>query len=78
MLNTIYLQAMVEVFITNVHEQAHALQLVALFNKCFPGRRVNFDLEDCDRVLRIEGASFQPLHIVSLMQEHGFECSIME
>ncbi len=69
---------MVEVFKTNVQEHDHAAELTALFTRCYPGHRINFDLEDCDRVLRIEGNTFHPGHIVSMMHEHGYECSIME
>lgn len=80
MLNILSLQlSMVEVFKTNVQEQSHAAELIALFNSYFPGSRINFDLEDCDKILRIEGGgALHPSKIMLLMNEHGFDCTVLE
>ncbi|RYE25575.1 MAG: hypothetical protein EOP51_03645 [Sphingobacteriales bacterium] len=69
---------MVEVFKTNVQEQVHAADLVTLFHRRFPGNRINFDLEDCDRILRIEGDVFCSDTIKALMNEQGFQCAVLE
>jgi hypothetical protein len=45
---------MVEVFKTNVTSVRQARELVVMIESCFEVERVNFDLEDCDRILRIE------------------------
>ena len=45
---------MIEVFKTNVNKPAQAEQLVQLIQQTFAGYNANFDLEDCDRILRIK------------------------
>jgi len=45
---------MVEVFKTNVTSNHQARVLVGMIQDRFEGYRVNFDLEDCDHILRIE------------------------
>jgi hypothetical protein len=65
---------MVEVFKTNVQETSHADSLVALLHQHFPGSRVNFDLEDCDKVLRVEGENFMAASIIELVSKRGFFC----
>ncbi|SHH97356.1 hypothetical protein SAMN04488109_6378 [Chryseolinea serpens] len=72
------LQKSVEVFKTNVNESAHARQLVALLQQHFPGSRINFDLDDCDKVLRVEGHNLLAGKVMALMQEKGFHCRILE
>ena len=34
----------------------------------------NFDLEDCDNILRIDGKEEDSVVIVRLLHEHGFKC----
>lgn len=34
----------------------------------------NFDLEDCDNILRVEASDLSPRYIESLLQTAGFEC----
>jgi hypothetical protein len=69
---------MVEVFVTNVKRVAAAKEIVALLLENFPDSKINFDLEDCDRVLRVEGDNFQPGKIMMLVNENGFQCQVME
>jgi len=69
---------MVEVFKTNVHETIEANRLVSLLVQHFPGSRINFDLEDCDKVLRIEGGNIMPAKVMNLVNAHGFACNILE
>jgi hypothetical protein len=38
----------------------------------------NFDLEDCDKILRIEAHDISPRYIESLLQTAGFECHELE
>jgi hypothetical protein len=67
-----------EVFKTDVQEMLHADKLVALLLQRFPGRRINFDLYDCDKILRIEGESFIPDEVIRVVKETGAVCSILE
>lgn len=69
---------MVEVFKTNVRKRSEAKGLIALLQKHFPGSQVNFDLDDCDHVLRIEGSGLAPDKVMMLLEEKGFDCDILE
>lgn len=44
----------VEVFKTNVALPASASRMIHTLQQHFPAYRVNFDLHDCDKVLRVE------------------------
>ncbi len=45
---------MVEVFSTNIKTEKQADLLLEYFRRKFPDYKINFDLEDCDHILRIE------------------------
>ena len=38
----------------------------------------NFDLEDCDNILRIEANDISPRYIESLLEAAGFSCRELE
>ena len=42
-------------FKTNVQECELAHQLTQKLLLCFPHSKINFDLHDCDKILRVEG-----------------------
>jgi hypothetical protein len=69
---------MIEVFKTNVHKTREANRLVTLLLNHFPGSRINFDLDDCDKVLRVEGRHFVTEKVMNLVKECGFQCAILD
>ncbi|MBS1653868.1 MAG: hypothetical protein JSU05_03410 [Bacteroidetes bacterium] len=69
---------MIEVFKTNVTDSMDAARLLQLLNRYFPQSRINFDLHDCDKILRVEGHDFITGQIIGLLQENGFHCSILD
>lgn len=69
---------MVEVFKTNVQKKMHSKKLLAILCDRFPFNKINFDLNDCDKILRVEGEVVEPLQVTMLIKENGFECSILE
>ena len=69
---------MIEVFKTNVEEACRAQDLVGALLEHFPGAKINFDLDDCDKILRVEGENFLAEKIVSLVKQNGFMCNILE
>ena len=68
----------VEVFRTNVPNKKHADDIVSLLTLHFPNSKINFDLEDCDKVLRVEAKSICIETIVALVTERGFVCDVLE
>jgi hypothetical protein len=69
---------MVEIFKTNVYEVLHAEQIIALLNYHFPSFMINFDLHDCDKILRVKGDSIPVEEIASLVSSNGFQCSLLD
>lgn len=68
---------MVEVFTTNLEESTEAAALASLVLQHYPYSKVSFDLDDCDKVMRVEGY-FDTGGIQNLFSENGYECSVME
>jgi hypothetical protein len=65
---------MVEVFKTNVASRDGAAIVLHQIHKTFPACRANFDLQDCDRILRVENptGSIDAAAVVALVRENGF------
>ncbi len=69
---------MVEAFKTNVQKKTQGKMLLCILAEAFPSFKINFDLSDCDKVLRIEGDNIEALPIMMLVKEHGFSCEVLE
>ncbi len=69
---------MVEVFKTDVKQQGQATALLDVLTQQFPFSQVNFDLEDCDSILRIEGNDFCPRAIIELLNTNGHQCLVLD
>ena len=69
---------MVEVFKTNVQEFAEAQKLVAVLRRHFPGSKINIDLDDCDKVLRVEGSNLRVEKVMTPVTGKGFVCTILD
>lgn len=68
---------MVEVFKTNVNTEYYAEKITDILKRSFPGCKISFDLEDCDRVLRIEGITSGTSRIQDLVNGFGFFCEVL-
>ena len=69
---------MVEVFKTNVQKKAQSKMLLSILSEAFPSLKINFDLSDCDKVLRAEGDNIEALRIITLVKEYGVKCEILD
>ncbi len=69
---------MVEVFRTNVLEKLMAEKLIKELNDIFPSAQINFDLDDCDHILRIKSESVCVDAIKKLLSARGFMCEIID
>jgi hypothetical protein len=69
---------MVEVFKTDVLQEHQAHTLVIELLQHFPDSKINFDLDDCDRILRIEGLNFLADKVMLLLEENGFYCRLLD
>ena len=69
---------MVSVYKTDIPGAGEAARLLSTLQQHFPGRRINIDLHDCDRVLRIEGDGIRNGEVEMLVKDCGFSCSELE
>jgi hypothetical protein len=69
---------MVEVFKTNVQRKQQSKMLLGVLYETFPLLKINFDLSDRDKVLRVEGDNLEALRIMVLVKEYGFICEVLE
>jgi hypothetical protein len=65
-----HLTTSIEVFKTNISTTEQARQLKAILLLHFPHCQINFDLEDCDRILRTDG-NIQNELVKQLAEELG-------
>ncbi|MDB5116912.1 MAG: hypothetical protein JWQ79_2404 [Mucilaginibacter sp.] len=68
----------VEIFKTNVQEESKAALVIELLDECYPEFKANFDLEDEDRILRVESIAKQinGIEIERLLNRMGINCKI--
>ncbi len=70
---------MVLVFKTTVEKEKDIDQLRPLLNKLInQGERWNFDLEDCDKILRVETRQIESWVVTSVLAKRGFYCTELE
>ncbi|GEO03463.1 hypothetical protein AAE02nite_11270 [Adhaeribacter aerolatus] len=70
---------MVEVFKTNVHHPGQAHMLLNQIHRLFKNYKANFDLDDCDKILRVKCDSgyIQPAALINLLQDFGFKAEVL-
>lgn len=69
---------MIEVFKTNVQKIYQAEILVELLLQNFPTNKINFDLEDCDKILRVEGENISTDIIIQILNKKKYKCEVLE
>ncbi len=67
----------VEIFKTTVEQKHEAAILLAILSQQFPLYKISFDLEDCDRILRVEGKQLTIEKIIDILHMKGHECLIL-
>jgi hypothetical protein len=70
---------MIEVFKTNVERSFHAQMLVDEIHQIFNNYSANFDLEDCDRILRVQNksGSVESSRLINLLKNFGFHAEVL-
>lgn len=68
---------MVEIFKTNVVEKTQAMLVQKILSNTFPEYKINFDLSDCDKVLRIEGENIVPKSIIAVLTANAYDCELL-
>jgi hypothetical protein len=70
---------MIEVFKTNVLHRDHANILIGKIQERFDGYTANFDLDDCDKILRVKcaGDPIRSVVVIELLKASGFDAEIL-
>jgi hypothetical protein len=65
---------MISVFKTSVKTERDISNLKPCLNELLPQAKWNFDLEDCDKIFRIDGQREISESVIKLLQNNGFAC----
>ncbi len=68
---------MVEVFKTTVYKEEQSELLLQKLHFEYPCWRINFDLEDCDNILRVEGDCIPIEKVMRLLNSYGYDCEAL-
>ena len=70
---------MIEIFKTNVIFENEAKRLISVLNSHLAKHRINFDLEDCDKILRVENrnGSIETSLIENILCKEGYFCEVI-
>jgi len=68
----------VAVFKTDVSDHKKAALLIRMLKRSVASSRITFDLEDCDKVLRIEQGLPFVHKVVKTLERYGSTCSLLE
>ncbi|HEX6849128.1 MAG TPA: hypothetical protein VF144_19220 [Chitinophagaceae bacterium] len=69
---------MIYVFKTSVSSKKEAKRLGPHIDKILPEAKWNFDLLDCDKILRIDSEENIILPIINLLKDHHHNCEELE
>jgi hypothetical protein len=71
---------MIEVFKTNIKDQDVADKLIDQIHKTFIGYTANFDLQDCDNILRVKciRGTVESNYLICLLKQFGCNAEILE
>lgn len=69
---------MIEVFKTNIDCICVAEKVQLSMLEISPKLKINFDLEDCDRILRVEAENIPITEIIAIIQKLGLTCEILQ
>lgn len=67
----------VEVFKTNVCEFSPSQKMIEQLCDQLPGSQINFDLEDCDKILRVAAARVSCEKVIAILESNGYSCEVL-
>jgi|GEM_PF-369834 len=69
---------MIEVFKTNIQTPDQAAMVIARIHQTFSEYTATFDLNDCDKVLRVQCATgLIPAVLIHLLNDLGFDAEVL-
>lgn len=69
---------MIEVFKTNVEDYDQAILVLTNIHQTFQGYKANFDLQDCDRILRVKSESTVEADcLINFLKDFGVTAEVL-
>lgn len=68
----------VEVFKTNITDLKVANEVLLALKALFPSAQINFDLDDCDKILSVKSSTTCCKTIVDTLMCKGFYCEVLD
>ena len=65
---------MVSVFKTSVKSKKAVKEISPALNQLVKSSYWNFDLQDCDNILRVESNEYIADRVIQILSTNGFEC----
>ena len=69
---------MVEIFKTNVEKVSESEILLQKLSRHFPKHKINFDLDDWDKILRVQGKDISVEKIIQVLNKENYQCKLLE
>ena len=69
---------MIEIFKTNVEDVSQSKLLLQKLSRHFPNHKINFDLDDWDKILRVQGKDISVEKIIQLLNKENYQCKVLE
>ena len=69
---------MVEIFKTNVRKISESKILLQKLSEHFPDHKMNFDLSDWEKILRVQGEDISVEEITELLNKENYQCRVLE
>jgi hypothetical protein len=69
---------MIEVFKTNMDCPERAVLVLAELRDMIRHACISVDLDDCDKIVRVESESIDAEAIIQVLKKFGFECAVLE
>ncbi|MBK8292521.1 MAG: hypothetical protein IPK96_17855 [Flammeovirgaceae bacterium] len=67
----------VEIFKTTLSDLSESDKIRKQLLTLYPTCQINFDLQDCDRILRMEG-QFNNEIVIAILLSQGYQCEMLD
>ncbi|WP_126248832.1 hypothetical protein [Chitinophaga rhizosphaerae] len=69
---------MIGIFKTNINTQKEKKRVIRALSGEFSATMCTLDLEDCDKVLRVDCPQMQEHQVISFVRDLGYQCAVLE
>ena len=69
---------MIAIFKTNITDFSKADEIISILSHHLPGCKINFDLQDCDNILRVKGDNVSATEVIQLVSSTGAACALLD